>query len=115
METFMHAIQFAAYKHRFQKRKDADRTPYINHPIGVAYILSNEAGIKDYDLLSVCNFDIKISFGKIIPYFRLHFYMTPLKIQQQHLMNLKKNLDLVLLVFISLSFDKIDRTTSNKY
>lgn len=53
MEKFMRALQFAAYKHRFQKRKDATETPYINHPIGVAYILSNEAGIKDFDLLSV--------------------------------------------------------------
>ncbi|CAF0802313.1 unnamed protein product [Rotaria sordida] len=52
MEKFMHALQFAAYKHRFQKRKDLDGTPYINHPIGVAYILSNEAGIKDFDLLA---------------------------------------------------------------
>lgn len=51
----MHALQFAAYKHRFQKRKDPERTPYINHPIGVAHILSNEAGIKDYDLLCVCD------------------------------------------------------------
>ncbi len=49
----MHALQFAAYKHRFQKRKDPDETPYINHPIGVAHILSNEAEIKDLDLLSV--------------------------------------------------------------
>ncbi|CAF3739920.1 unnamed protein product [Rotaria sordida] len=52
MEKFMHALQFAAYKHRFQKRKDLDGTPYINHPIGVAHILSNEAGIKDFDLLA---------------------------------------------------------------
>ncbi|CAF3901054.1 unnamed protein product [Rotaria sp. Silwood1] len=52
MEKFMNALQFAAYKHRFQKRKDRDQTPYINHPIGVAHILSNEAGIKDYDLLA---------------------------------------------------------------
>jgi (p)ppGpp synthase/HD superfamily hydrolase len=56
MEKFMHALQFAAYKHRFQKRKDVDGTPYINHPIGVATILSNEAGIKDFDLLSVGDF-----------------------------------------------------------
>ena len=34
MDTFMNALQFAAHKHRFQKRKDADGTPYINHPIG---------------------------------------------------------------------------------
>jgi len=53
MEKFMHALQFAAYKHRFQKRKDADGTPYINHPIGVAHILSNKAGISDLDLLAV--------------------------------------------------------------
>ncbi len=49
----MHALQFAAYKHRFQKRKDENGTPYINHPIGVAHILSNEAGVKDLDLLTV--------------------------------------------------------------
>ena len=50
----MHALQFSANKHRFQKRKDQEGTPYINHPIGVAHILSNEAGIKDFDLLAVC-------------------------------------------------------------
>ena len=49
----MNALQFAAYKHRFQKRKDANKTPYINHPIGVAHILYNEAGITDYDILAV--------------------------------------------------------------
>ncbi len=49
----MHALQFAAYKHRFQKRKDVNGTPYINHPIAVAHVLSNEAGIKDFDLLAV--------------------------------------------------------------
>ncbi|CAF0754268.1 unnamed protein product [Adineta ricciae] len=53
MENFMHALQFAAFKHRFQKRKDPDSTPYINHPIGVAHILSNEAGVHDFDLLAV--------------------------------------------------------------
>ena len=51
----MHALQFAAFKHRFQKRKDPDGTPYINHPIGVAHILSNEAGVHDFDLLAVCD------------------------------------------------------------
>ncbi|KAI3383823.1 hypothetical protein SNEBB_010241 [Seison nebaliae] len=40
------AVDFAASKHRLQKRKD-NETPYINHPIGVANILSNETGITD--------------------------------------------------------------------
>ena len=33
------AADFAARRHRFQTRKDG-RTPYINHPIGVAYLLT---------------------------------------------------------------------------
>ena len=36
------AADFAAKKHKNQKRKDPEQTPYINHPIGVANILANE-------------------------------------------------------------------------
>ena len=36
------AADFAAKKHKDQKRKDPEQTPYINHPIGVANILANE-------------------------------------------------------------------------
>ncbi|ETN83878.1 HD domain protein [Necator americanus] len=43
----MKANDFAARRHRFQKRKDHAGTPYINHPIGVAYILTNEAKVFD--------------------------------------------------------------------
>ena len=39
------AADFAAKKHKDQKRKDPEQTPYINHPIGVANILANE-GLK---------------------------------------------------------------------
>ena len=46
----LEAVDFAAYKHRFQLRKDKEATPYINHPIRVAKILS-EAGEDDIDLL----------------------------------------------------------------
>ena len=35
------AANFAAIKHKDQRRKDPDQTPYINHPIGVAHILTN--------------------------------------------------------------------------
>jgi (p)ppGpp synthase/HD superfamily hydrolase len=36
----MRAANFAAIKHRKQKRKDPEGTPYINHPIGVANYLT---------------------------------------------------------------------------
>jgi hypothetical protein len=41
------AICFAAEKHKFQRRKDAEETPYINHPLGVALILVNDGDIED--------------------------------------------------------------------
>lgn len=36
---------FAAEKHRNQRRKDVDQTPYINHPLGVANILIQEGNV----------------------------------------------------------------------
>lgn len=43
----LEAANFAARKHRDQRRKDPPKTPYINHPIGVANILGKEAAISD--------------------------------------------------------------------
>ncbi|MGH8768874.1 MAG: hypothetical protein ACREVT_11950 [Burkholderiales bacterium] len=34
LSVIVKAINFAAFKHRNQRRKDADASPYINHPIG---------------------------------------------------------------------------------
>jgi (p)ppGpp synthase/HD superfamily hydrolase len=48
---FLQALSFAAHKHRDQRRKDTLQTPYINHPIAVANILLNEAGITDESVL----------------------------------------------------------------
>ena len=45
METVLKAAAFAAEKHRTQRRKDID-TPFINHPIQLAYILV-QADIED--------------------------------------------------------------------
>ncbi|MCI0564365.1 MAG: HD domain-containing protein [Nitrososphaera sp.] len=41
------ALAFAAHKHRDQRRKDLDASPYINHPIALATLLSNEVKVKD--------------------------------------------------------------------
>lgn len=41
------ALSFAAHKHRDQRRKDVSASPYINHPIALASVLVNEAGIDD--------------------------------------------------------------------
>ena len=41
------ALTFAAHKHRDQRRKGADASPYINHPIALADVLCNEAGVTD--------------------------------------------------------------------
>jgi GTP diphosphokinase / guanosine-3',5'-bis(diphosphate) 3'-diphosphatase len=46
MEIVLRAAAFAAEKHRTQRRKDAEASPYINHPIQLAYILV-QADIED--------------------------------------------------------------------
>ncbi len=48
---FLSALEFAAEKHKNQKRKDAEASPYINHPIAVAKILADEGGVTDESLL----------------------------------------------------------------
>lgn len=41
------ALSFAAERHSGQRRKDAARSPYINHPIALMRVLSVEARIRD--------------------------------------------------------------------
>ncbi|MGB5834235.1 MAG: HD domain-containing protein [Thiohalocapsa sp.] len=45
------ALRFAAAKHRRQRRKDADASPYINHPIDLLSILSEEGDVDCPDVL----------------------------------------------------------------
>ena len=47
----LRALSFASVKHRNQRRKDAESSPYINHPIAVASVLSTECGVADEQLL----------------------------------------------------------------
>lgn len=49
--TLIRAVAFAADKHRDQRRKDIKASPYINHPIALAHVLANEAGIEDESVL----------------------------------------------------------------
>ncbi len=49
--ALLDAIAFAAERHRTQRRKDVEASPYINHPIGLAYLLASEAGVDDVVVL----------------------------------------------------------------
>jgi guanosine-3',5'-bis(diphosphate) 3'-pyrophosphohydrolase len=47
----LRALDFAAQMHRDQRRKGADSSPYINHPIEVASLLAGVGGVEDEDTL----------------------------------------------------------------
>lgn len=51
LTAYTKCINFAAIKHRDQRRLDPSKTPYINHPIGVAFILTSEGKITDQNVL----------------------------------------------------------------
>jgi (p)ppGpp synthase/HD superfamily hydrolase len=48
---FLTALEFAAHKHRDQRRKSSEKVPYINHPIAVARLLAEVGGVRDDDVL----------------------------------------------------------------
>jgi guanosine-3',5'-bis(diphosphate) 3'-pyrophosphohydrolase len=47
----LEALAFAADKHSGQRRKDAEASPYINHPIAVAAVLAAEGDVSDEAIL----------------------------------------------------------------
>ena len=47
----LRALAFASERHSRQRRKDADASPYINHPIAVARLLAEDGGVVDDTLL----------------------------------------------------------------
>lgn len=51
LALLLKALAFAAHKHRDQRRKDAEASPYINHPIALADVLVNEGGVTDFEVL----------------------------------------------------------------
>jgi hypothetical protein len=44
-------VDFAAEKHRFQTRKNKEKTPYISHPIGVAYNLIGIGEVRETSII----------------------------------------------------------------
>lgn len=51
LAALVQAVAFAADKHRNQRRKDAEASPYINHPIALANVLANEGDVQDVTVL----------------------------------------------------------------
>ena len=46
------AVHFAAQKHSDQKRKDRNASPYINHPISVAFIIATVGKVNNPEILA---------------------------------------------------------------
>jgi len=51
LKLVIKALAFAADKHRNQRRKNVEASPYINHPISLADILCDEAQVNDINVL----------------------------------------------------------------
>ena len=47
LSLVLEAAAFAADRHRMQRRKDAEASPYINHPLALAHLLASKAEITD--------------------------------------------------------------------
>jgi guanosine-3',5'-bis(diphosphate) 3'-pyrophosphohydrolase len=52
LTLILKALDFAALKHRDQRRKDAQASPYINHPIALANVLVGEGGVSEPAVLA---------------------------------------------------------------
>ncbi len=51
LKLILKALEFSARKHKNQRRKDVEASPYINHPISLANILCNEAHVTDVNVI----------------------------------------------------------------
>ena len=52
LDLVLKAVEFAALKHRDQRRKDVKASPYVNHPIAVARILLEEGDVEDPNVIA---------------------------------------------------------------
>ena len=51
LNLLIKAISFAAHKHKDQRRKDKEASPYINHPISLAKTLIDFGCISDINII----------------------------------------------------------------
>ena len=51
LKLLLKALAFAAARHKDQRRKDVEASPYINHPIALADILCNEGHVTDIEVI----------------------------------------------------------------
>ncbi len=51
LSLLLEAVKFSAEKHKTQRRKGAEGSPYINHPIGVAETLWRVGGVRDLSVI----------------------------------------------------------------
>jgi guanosine-3',5'-bis(diphosphate) 3'-pyrophosphohydrolase len=49
--AILKALHFASIKHKDQRRKDKEASPYINHPIEVAELLARVGQVTDLVVL----------------------------------------------------------------
>jgi guanosine-3',5'-bis(diphosphate) 3'-pyrophosphohydrolase len=52
LQKLLTAVEFAAKKHEGQTRKDAEKTPYIVHPIGVSELLWDVGAVRSVNVLT---------------------------------------------------------------
>src|ERR1041384_5861474 len=51
ISLLLKAVKFSAEKHKAQRRKGAERSPYINHPIDVAEMLWSIGGVREIQVI----------------------------------------------------------------
>lgn len=51
MSQLLRAVKFSAEKHKSQRRKGAEGSPYINHPIAVAETIWTVGGVRDLSVI----------------------------------------------------------------
>ncbi|MGE3840273.1 MAG: HD domain-containing protein [Vicinamibacterales bacterium] len=74
----LRALEFAARRHRDQRRRDRHASPFVNHPIEVARLLADVGGVSDPHVLAAAALhdvvedtettlgDIELRFGRVV-------------------------------------------------